>query len=282
MNRELTNGLILPQIGFGTADLEGDKVQIIKNALKCGYRLIDTAPVYDSEQAVGTAVTDLISEKQLSREDIFIETKLDPSCHGYKNTMECFEKSLDLLKTDYIDSYLIHWPVSRGNEFDYKEKNIETWNAFEELYEKGKIHSIGVCNFLERHLLQIINNCKIKPMINQLEIHPGYQQIGLVNFCRENGIFVEAWSPMGRGILKDSKFIEMSKKYNKNIAQLALRWSLQKGFVPISRSSSGEHMKTNKDIFDFEISKSDIAIIDELNSNTGHMDIWAYKRQQMY
>lgn len=274
--------LTLPKIGFGTADLNGDVCQIVLNAIKQGYRLIDTAAVYGSEEAVGAAVKAAIDGGIVKREELIIETKLAPGEHGYDKTMAVFEQSLGKLGLDYIDVYLIHWPVSRGDEGDYREKNLGSWKAFSELKAKGLIKHIGVCNFLERHLLHLIESGYGTPEINQLELHPAYQQRGLVTFCRERGIAIEAWSPMGRGVLNTEEFIEMAAKYGKDTGQLALRWSVQKGFVPLTRTSTPSRAAGNLNIFDFNISDEDMKKLDALNTNDNHADIWSYKRQQMY
>lgn len=271
-----------PPLGFGTADLNGSVKDIVFNAIKCGYRLIDTAAVYGSEEGVGYAIAEAVGSGLINRADLIVQTKLAPGEHGYDKTIAAFKKSLKLLKLDYIDVYLIHWPVSRGDEDDYREKNIESWRAFSELKSNGLIKHIGVCNFLERHLLHLIESGYGIPEINQLEIHPGFQQRGLARFCREKGITIEAWSPMGRGILNTPQFIEMAGKYGKDIGQLALRWSVQRGFIPISRSSNFQRAVGNLNVFDFVISEEDMKELDELNSNDGYMDIWSYKRQQMY
>lgn len=278
----INNKITLPPIGFGTADLNGDVKEIVLNAIKHGYRLIDTAAVYGSEEGAGRAIREAVESGLVKREELIVETKLAPGEHGYAKTMACFERSLNALGLDYIDIYLIHWPVSRGDEEDYKEKNVESWRAFSELKDKGLIKHIGVCNFLERHLLHLIETGLGCPEINQLELHPAFQQRGLVNFCRERGIAVEAWSPMGRGVLNSQEFIDMAAKYGKDIGQLALRWSVQKGFVPLTRTSNFERAKGNLNVFDFNISEEDMSELDALNTNDCHMDIWSYKRQQMY
>ncbi len=272
----------LPPIGFGTADL-GDQAQMaVETAIRCGFRLIDTARVYDSENSVGKAVANCISDGTIKREDLIIQTKLDPSLHSYKGVMESFRASLGELKTDYIDLYLIHWPVPRGTENDCYERNREVWRAFEELQKNGNVRMIGVCNFLERHLIDLMEHCTIPPTINQLELHPAYQQKGLVRFTRKLGISVEAWSPMGRGVLNNEEWKERSGKYGKNPGQVALRWSIDNGYLPLVRAKNPEHIKSNLEIFDFSLTEEDKAALDAMNTCDQHQDIWAYKRQQMY
>lgn len=282
MMKSESNDWPLPLIGFGTADLERPVAEAVFDAINAGYFLIDMAQAYGSEQGVGEAVRRAVSEGLVKREKLFIQTKLAPGCHGYYETMDAFQESLDALQMDYVDMYLIHWPVARGSEETYRKKNLATWQAFVELQAKGRVRHIGVCNFLERHLLQLTESGLPCPEVNQLELHPGYQQRGLVRFCRERGIAIEAWSPMGRGILRTPEFEAMAKRYGKNIGQLALRWSVQNGFIPISRSSSASHIASNLNIFDFTITEEDMAALNGLNTNDGHMDIWSYRRQQMY
>lgn len=280
--RSFENGLTIPCIGFGTADLPDDVERIVSDALRAGYRLIDTAAVYGSESGVGAAVEKAIAEGLVKREELFLQTKLAPDRHGYHEALDAFEESLEQLRTEYVDMYMIHWPVARGSEDDYPEKNIAVWQAFEELQRKGRIKHLGVCNFLERHILQLTEAGMSVPEVNQLEVHPAFQQRGLVRFCREHKIAVEAWAPMGRGVLKTPEFEQMARAYNKNVGQLALRWNLQNGTLPVVRSSSLEHMQNNLDLFDFELLPEDMQRLNELNTCDMHQDFWSYKRQQMY
>lgn len=282
MNYALPNGIRIPNIGFGTADLRGNVKEIIKCAVRCGYRLIDTAAVYGSEEHIGDALQELERDGEIQRKELFLETKIDPSQRSYEAVLESFQHTLERLRTEYVDVLLIHWPVPRGSEDTYQEENREIWRAFETLYREGRVHAIGVCNFLERHLLQILEMCVIAPMLNQLELHPGYQQRGLVRFCREHGLLIEAWSPMGRGILNRPEFQTMAASYKKNIGQLALRWSVENNYIPLTRSSTPVHIASNLDIFDFALRGQDKQFLNELNTNDGHMDIWSYRRQQMY
>lgn len=276
------NGLSLPPIGYGTADLTRPAEEAVLDAIRCGYRLIDTAPVYGSEEGVGKAVRRAEEQGLAKRSELWIETKLPPGRHGYYEALASLEESLARLQTDYVDLYLIHWPVSRGDEETYREKNAAAWQAFEELKKRGKARRIGVCNFLERHLLHLTESGLSCPEVNQLELHPGFQQRGLVRFCRERGIAVEAWSPMGRGLLRTPEYEAMAAAYGKTSGQLALRWSVQKGFLPLSRSSDRAHMEQNLQIFDFQIRPEDMETLDALNTPDNHQDIWSYRRQQMY
>ncbi len=272
----------LPPIGFGTADISGDITEAVVAAICAGHRLIDTARVYGSERYVGKAIARCISDGIIRREDLFVQTKLDPSLHSYEGAIKSFHTSLEMLGITYVDQYLIHWPVPRGCEDDCYERNRAVWKAFETLQENGETQHIGVCNFLERHLIDIAESARILPETNQLELHPGFQQRGLVRFCRRHGMTVEAWSPMGRGVLQTAEFEKMAAAYGKDVGQLALRWSIQNGFIPLTRSSSQTHIKANLNVFDFHISPEDMARLNELNTSDNHQDIWSYKRQQMY
>ena len=274
--------LSLPPIGFGTADLSTPVEEAVWDAVRCGYRLIDTAPVYGSEEGVGKAIRRAEECGLANRSELLLETKLPPNRHGYYEAFDSLNESLERLQTDYIDVYLIHWPVPRGDEETYREKNIAAWQAFEEMKKQRKVRHIGVCNFLERHLLQLMESGLSCPEINQLELHPGFQQRGLVRFCKERGILIEAWSPMGRGLLQTPEFEAMVASYGKTSGQLALRWSVQKSFLPLSRSSSRVHMEQNLQIFDFQIRPADLKKLDALNTPDNHQDIWSYRRQQMY
>lgn len=272
----------LPPVGFGTADLGESVRQAVYCAIRSGYRLIDTAQVYGSEDGVGEAVERAVREGIVRREELFIQTKLAPDRHGYREALDGLEESLNRLRLDYVDMFMLHWPVARGSEDTYPEKNAAAWQAFEELKRCGRARHIGVCNFLERHLL-LLTECGMScPEVNQLELHPAYQQRGLVRFMRQRGILIEAWSPMGRGILRTPEFEFMAASYGKDPGQLALRWSVQNGFVPLARSSDPAHIAGNLDIFDFEIGEEDMRRLNSLNTNTEHQDIWSYKRQQMY
>ena len=271
-----------PEIGFGTADLEDQAQAAVEAAIRAGFRLIDTARVYGSEESVGKAVAKCISDGIVRREDLIIQTKLDPSMHSYEGALESFRTSLKALNMDYVDVYLIHWPVPRGAENDCYERNREVWRAFETLQKNGQARMIGVCNFLERHLLDLLDSSSVSPCVNQLELHPAFQQRGLVRFNRKLGIRTEAWSPMGRGLLNNDEWKTRAEAYGKNPGQIALRWSVDQGHIPLVRAKNPKHIKSNLDIFDFELTDEDRKALDAMNTNDQHMDIWSYKRQQMY
>ena len=273
--------MLISEVGFGTADLAEAAEEAIYTALTNGYKLIDTARAYRSEKSLGQALKKVCSDGTHKREDYIIQTKVTPGVVGYQAVLDDFEQSLLNLGIDYVDVYFIHWPVNRGSEKTYHDENVEIWRAFEHLYQAGKVKRLGVCNFLERHLIDIWDHCKVRPAVHQLEIHPGYQQIGLVEYSQKMGMDIQAWSPMGRGELNNKTYTDMANSYGCNVGQLALKWSLQKGYTPLSRSRTKEHIVNNR-ILDFTISTEDMKKIDELNTNTNYLDIWSYKRQQMY
>lgn len=251
----LSNGVKIPSIGFGTYKSGDDEetAKIIKNALNLGYKMIDTASFYNNEVGIGNG----IKESGIDRKDIFIVTKLWNDDHGYDNTIEAFNKSLNNLQVDYIDLYLIHWP---------NKLNAETWRAFEHLYETGKVKAIGVCNFKVEHLEELKKTAKIMPMVNQVEIHPFSTKNNIINYCKDNNIKVVVWSPISRGrVLSNELMIDLSQKYKKSIVQIVLRWHMQKGVIPIPKSSNENRIKENIDIFDFEISSEDMKAIDSLD-----------------
>lgn len=253
----LNNGIKLPSIGIGTYKTGSDEEtsEIVKYALEAGYRHIDAASFYGNEAGVGRG----IKESNVKREDIFLVTKLWNDDHGYDKTMEAFNKSLERLQVDYLDLYLIHWPT---------ELNAETWRAFEELYESGKVKAIGVCNFKAGHLEELKESAKIMPMVNQVEVHPFNTRKNLLEYCKSNNIQMVAWSPISRGrILTNELLMSLSEKYNKTITQIVLRWHIQNGIVPIPKSSNEARVKENFEVFDFQISKDDMMLIDLLNED---------------
>ncbi len=258
----LSNGVKIPCVGFGTWKLLNDNytVDIVKTAIDCGYRHIDTAYAYQNEAAVGRAIRGC----GLKRNELFITSKLDNPDHGYENTLKEFEITMNNLGLDYLDLYLIHWPRPIQCRDNWKEMNEGSWKAFEELYQAGKIKAIGVSNFLEHHIEAILETATIAPMVDQLELHPQYVQREAVTYCKDHRIIVEAWSPLLKGHLNHPLLLEIAKKYHKTAAQLLLRWSLQHGFLPLPKASSAERIRENADIFDFEISEEDIEALKAL------------------
>lgn len=254
----LQNGVEMPIFGLGVfLTKEGSEVEnAVKYALERGYIHIDTAAIYANERGVGKAVR----ESGIPREDIFITSKVWNSDQGHQSTLKAFEKSLDRLGTDYLDLYLIHWPKGK--------LSVETWKAMEEIYESGRAKAIGVSNFLVHHLQDLLPTCKIKPMVNQVEFHPYLQQPPLQNFCKENQIQFEAWSPIMKGKVMEIDVLKaLGVKYGKSPVQVTLRWEVQKGIVTIPKSIRKERIFTNADIFDFELSEEDMAKIDRLDKH---------------
>jgi len=252
----LYNGIEMPWLGLGVhrAGADSEVFAAIQCALQAGYRSIDTATYYQNEHRVGEA----IAESGVPREEIFLTTKVWNSDQGYHSTIKAFETSLEKLQTTYLDLYLIHWPQS--------ELTFETWKAMEELYQKGRIRAIGVCNFLIPHLKRLMENSRIKPMVNQFEFHPELVQAELLKFCHENHIQPEAWRPIMKGRVNEIEILqELSGKYKKSPVQIVLRWDIQKGVVTIPKSVTPERIKHNADIFDFELSPEDVAKIDNLD-----------------
>ena len=258
----LNNGVKVPCIAFGTYKAaEGNSADIIAAAIEEGYRYFDTASFYETEEYLAEA----IQKSGLPREDFFIATKLWKEEMGYEETLAAFERSSKKLNTDYIDLYLIHWPKPTHDYEDWKQLNIDTWKALEKLYKEGKVRAIGVSNFLPHHLDNLFENCEIKPMVDQIEYHPGYTQEATVQYCKQHDILVQAWSPIARGrILQDVTLIEMAEKYSVSVAKLALRFCIQNDVLPLPKASSKERMRENMDLFDFEISDEDMKRLNTL------------------
>lgn len=265
---ELYNGVKIPSIGFGCWKSPKGSVteDAVAYAIESGFRHIDGAAAYANEDSVGNG----IKKSGINRKDIFITSKLRNPDHGYESTLKAFEKTINEMQIDYLDLYLIHWPVPFDFRNNYAEKNLETWKAFEELYEKGKIRAIGVSNFMPHHMDEFLPNIKIKPMVNQIEFHPSCLQEEVIKYCRERDIVIEGYSPLANGrIFKVKEMDTVAEKYNKTIAQICLRWCLQKDILPLSKSVTPERIKSNLDIFDFEISLKDMEFIDSITTCGG-------------
>ena len=252
----LSNGVEIPCIGFGTYKAaEKDNADIIRMAIDAGYRYFDTASFYGTESFVAKA----IESSGIKREKFFLTSKVWKDEMGYEATKKALERTLWNLKTDYLDLYLIHWPLPTPDSKDWKELDIATWKAMEELYKEGKVRASGLSNFLPHHIMNIQKNCEVEPMVNQIEFHPGYTQEAVLRFCRENDILVQAWSPLGRQrVLKDALVTELAEKYQVSSARLCLRFALQKGVIPLPKASAMERMKENQDIFSFNIEETDM------------------------
>ena len=258
----LSNGVSIPCLGFGTWQSPPDEAaSSVRHALLSGYRHIDTAAQYGNEPDVGRG----IRESGVPREDIFLTTKLWNDERGYETTLAAFERSLKNLGTDYIDLYLIHWPATPHRFENWQELNIGTWCAFEKLYKEGRIRSIGISNFMPHHLKPLLDECEIVPMVNQIEIHPGMLQPETVKASKEQGMLIEAWSPLGTGrMLKNETLMQIASKYGVSTAQLCLRYVLQHGYLPLAKSVTPSRIEENMKIFDFEISEEDMAFIDAM------------------
>lgn len=252
----LNNGVRIPCVGFGTFKAaDGKSTEVLKTAIEAGYRYFDTASFYDTEESLGEA----IKEKKILREELFIASKAWKTEMGYANVKKAFEQSLEKLQMDYLDLYLIHWPIPEEGYEDWKQLDIDTWKAMEELYHEGKVKAIGVSNFLPHHLENLLENCDVKPAVNQIEFHPGYTQEMTVNYCQERDILVQAWSPIGRSVLLNNPMlIEIAGHYQVSVAQLCIRYALQRSVVPLPKSSAMERMRQNQDVFNFEISTEDM------------------------
>uniref|UniRef100_UPI0022E04E23 aldo/keto reductase n=1 Tax=Enterocloster aldenensis TaxID=358742 RepID=UPI0022E04E23 len=283
MGFKLSNGLELPQVAFGTFNAgDGDETtEIVEKAIKTGYLQIDTASIYKNEANIGVAIKNVAPV--INRRDLIISSKVWNPDQGYENTLEAFKKSCDLLKTDYLDIYLIHWPVPYGREKNYQEVNYSTWRAFERLYREGKVKAIGVSNFLPRHLQPLLQKADIKPMINQIEIHPCYQQRENVEFCQQEGILVQAWSPFMRGDVFQLPLLHhMAEKYQRSISQICLAWCLQRGIQPIPKASNEKRMTENLGPFDFFIDNEDMKQMETLDCEDGHAPFKDYELQKKY
>jgi len=257
--KKLNNGVEIPYLGFGTLRSKDNEetVNAVRWAIQAGYRHIDTAAGYGNEKSVGQGIRD----SGVDRKRVFVTTKLKPDDDMLPwAQMKAFDKSLNLLKLDYIDLYLIHWPVAG--------KTLEAWKGLEEIYNSGRARAIGVCNFTERHLVELFRNAKIKPAINQIELHPHLSLQLLVAYCEKQGIACEAWSPLGGDggkLLDDPVLQKIAEKYGKSVAQVILRWDLQKGIITIPKSIHQARVVANANLYDFELSANDIKAIDDLD-----------------
>lgn len=255
----LSNGMEIPQIGFGTwlfNDLT--VVKPVCEALDCGYRLIDTAAYYGNERGIGRA----IEKCGRPRNSFLLTSKVWTKDRGYEKTMKAFEASLKRLGTDYLDLYLIHWPASSLKHADWEEQNSETWRALEDLYMAGRVRAIGVCNFTTKYLVALEKTARITPMINQIEFHPGFCQRDTVDYCKAHGIAVQAWSPFGRGeIFSNPVVLEMAGRYSISPAQLCLRWILDSGLCLVTKSSRRERMLENLHPGEMPLSSEDMAVL---------------------
>lgn len=262
-NFKISNGIDIPAIGFGTWLLEGEKVtEPLKIALEKGYTHIDTAAIYKNEKEIGV----VLQSQNIDRKELFITSKCWNSERGYEKALVAFEQTLTDLQTDYLDLYLIHWPANETQFPDnWAALNASTWRAFEEIYTSGKAKAIGVSNFNINHLEALFETAKIKPMVNQIEIHPGHSQPELVDFCKQNDLLVQAWSPLGSGrILENELIVSLANKYNVSVGQICINYCLAKEILPLPRSSSEKNIEANLTSDNFKLSAEDIKAIDEM------------------
>ncbi|MGM0885649.1 MAG: aldo/keto reductase [Bacillota bacterium] len=258
----LHNGVEMPWFGLGVFKVEEgpELVNAVKVAIKHGYRSIDTAAIYENEEGVGQGIREGLKEAGISREDLFVTSKVWNADLGYESAIAAYEKSLKKLGLEYLDLYLIHWPV----EGKYKE----AWRALETLYKEGKVKAIGVSNFQIHHLRDLMEDAEVKPMVNQVECHPRLTQKEVQAFCKEQGIQLEAWSPLMQGELLDNDVLQaIATKHGKSVAQVILRWDLQNGIVTIPKSTKEHRIVENSTVFDFELSAEEMNQIDGLNQN---------------
>lgn len=269
---KLSNGVTVPGLGYGTYQTPPeDAYRAVTDALAVGYRHIDTAARYGNESGVGQAVKD----SGLKREEVFITSKLWNTERGYDKAMAAFEKTLAELGTDYLDLYLIHWPA---NEKQFGQEaaalNLDTWRAFEDLYKAGKIKAIGVSNFMPNHLEALLAQAEIKPMVNQIEVHPGWPQTEAIRYCQRNDILVEAWAPLGEAAaLSNPVLAKIAAKYDHTPAQVCLRWEIQQGILPLPKSVHKERMAENTKLFDFELTEDEMDIIGALRNLGGQCKV---------
>ena len=260
--KKLNNGVEIPYLGFGTLRSKDNEetVNAVRWAIEAGYRHIDTAAGYGNEQSVGQG----IRASGIDRKKMFVTTKLKPDEDMLQGAqMKAFEKSLNLLRLDYIDLYLIHWPVAG--------KTLEAWKGLEEIYKTGRARAIGVCNFTERHFVELLRNAKIKPAVNQIELHPYLSQPALVTYCETVGISCEAWSPLGGDggkLLDDPVLKGIAGKYGKSVVQVILRWNLQNGIITIPKSIHQARIIGNANIYDFELMADDMKTIKDLDQDS--------------
>ena len=262
---KLNNGVEIPCVGYGTFRTDpAVTAQAVQDAIAAGYRHIDTAKVYENEVGVGQG----IKAAGVPREELFVTSKLWNTDRGYEATKAAFQASLDRLGLDYLDLYLIHWPANE-KQFgaDAAKINAETWRAMEELYEAGKIRAIGLSNFMPHHVAELLKTAKIKPMVDQIEVHPGWTHAEEIKKLQAMDIVVEAWGPLGgqgATVLVDPTMQKIAAAHGKSTAQVSLRWILQQGVVPLPKSVHADRIKQNMDLFDFELSNEEMQAISVL------------------
>ena len=265
---KLINGVEIPDFGFGTYKIPNNEIGVnaIKEAINDGYTLIDTAAGYGNEEAVAKAIS--LSNKK--REDLFITTKLKNADQGYESTLKAFENSLEQLNTDYIDLYLVHWPITVEYRDEWKTRLADSWKAIEELYNAKKIRAIGVCNFLPHHFEVLKETAKIMPMLNQIEFNPTYQQIEAVNYSKVHNILVEAWGTLIRGDLDNELLVQVANRRHASPACICLAFARQSGIIPLSKSIHPRRIKENLNFQDIELTEDDMNLLRSMNTTTNY------------
>jgi len=266
---KLSNGVEIPCVGFGTFQTPDGEVCVsaVLDAIEAGYRHIDTARIYGNEKGVGEAV----KKSGVPRNELFITSKLWNEDRGYKRTLEAFEETMEDLGMDYLDLYLIHWPNPVSIRHNWKEINAETWKAIEELYNSKRIRSIGVSNFLPHHLDELNKTAVVAPMVNQIRLCPGDTKDETVDYCRKKDILLQAYSPFGTGLIFDVPEMKaLAAKYKKSIAQICVRWCLQKDYNPLPKSITKARIIENADVFDFTLETSDVELISNMKGCIGY------------
>ncbi|EXU64864.1 oxidoreductase [Streptomyces sp. PRh5] len=255
----LNNGVRMPQLGFGVWQIPDDEAQVaVRNALDAGYRSIDTAAIYGNEEGTGKG----LAASGIARDELFVTTKLQNADQGYDSTLRAFDASLTRLGLEYVDLYLIHWPLPGVDKY------VDTWKAFEKIYSEGRAKAIGLSNFHPAHTQRLLSETSIVPVIDQIELHPQLPQAELRAFNARHDIATEAWSPLGqgKGLLEDPKLAAIAEKHGKSPAQVVLRWHLDLGNVVIPKSVTPSRIKENIDVFDFQLDSEDLAAIDSLET----------------
>lgn len=257
---KLNNGVTIPQLGLGVFQVaDGETAQVVKSALDIGYRHIDTAAIYGNESGVGQG----IAQSGVPREEIFVTSKVWPANYGYDQTLAAFDESMKKLGLEKLDLYLLHWPTKDAQAW------MDSWKALEKLYADGRVRAIGVSNFTPGNLDLLINESDVTPVLNQVEVHPRFQNRTILAADQELGIATEAWSPLGKGTdLEQADLVQIAGQVGKTVPQVILRWHLQAGRIVIPKSVNPSRQKENFEVFDFELSPEQIKIIDGLDTGT--------------
>jgi diketogulonate reductase-like aldo/keto reductase len=254
----LNNGVSIPQLGLGVFQVPPAEAQrVVETAIEAGYRHIDTAAAYNNEAGVGAA----IKSSGLPREDLFVTTKLRNGDQGYAEALVAYDQSCERLGLEQIDLYLIHWP------FPSADRYVDSWRALERLHAEQRVRAVGVSNFLPEHLERLLNATELVPSVNQIELHPTYQQAEVADFAADRSIAVEAYSPLGQGAdLEHPTVVALADKYSKTPAQIVLRWHLQRGHIVIPKSNSADRIRANFDVFDFSLQGDELVAISAMES----------------